>query len=253
MSNGGKKGSRRGRRRFLKDVALGAGAMALPGMPVKGKSAEFSRAPGAEESVRKEWSITYPRVFTGARRKMLSFPLGGVGAGSIGLGGRGELREWWIFHRPDKGNSPQDAFPSLWARDGHRQPSARVLEARIMPPYEGASGLGSANTPGLPRLATSTFVGEYPLARVDFDDPQLPVKISLEAFTPFIRLNPTIRACPLRCCAIPFPTQAPRRPASRSLFRLIIRWGKNGTKALISPVRTGGQMSIAAQRSSKDY
>ena len=45
---------------------------------------------------------------------MISFPLGGVGAGSIGLGGRGQLQEWWIFNRPDKGKSPQYAFPAIW-------------------------------------------------------------------------------------------------------------------------------------------
>jgi non-lysosomal glucosylceramidase len=197
MSNAGKKGSRRGRRRFLKDVALGAGALALPGMPAESKSAGFLQATGAGSPIVEDRSIRYPRVFTGTRRKMLSFPLGGVGAGSIALGGRGELREWWIFNRPDKGNSPQYAFSSIWARVGNRQPIARVLEARFMPPYEGASGLGSANAPGLPRLASSTFVGEFPFARVDFDDSELPVKVSLEAFTPFIPLEPDDSGLPV--------------------------------------------------------
>lgn len=49
--------------------------------------------------------ILYPRTFTGASLKMISFPLGGIGAGSIGLGGRGQLRDWEIFNRPDIGNS----------------------------------------------------------------------------------------------------------------------------------------------------
>src|SRR5579884_3124649 len=141
MSNAGKKGNRRGRRRFLKGVALGAGVLALPGMPAKGQSAGFFQAMDAGSPIVEDRPIGYPRVFTGTRRKMLSFPLGGVGAGSIALGGRGELREWWIFNRPDKGNSPQYAFPSIWARVGNRQPIARVLEARFMPPYEGPSGL----------------------------------------------------------------------------------------------------------------
>jgi non-lysosomal glucosylceramidase len=120
---------------------------------------------------------------------MLAFPLGGVGAGSISLGGRGELREWWIFNRPDKGNSPNYAFPSIWAQAGNTPPVARVLEARYLPPYEGSSGLGSQNAPGLPRLESSVFTGEFPLARVDFADSELPVKVALEAFTPFIPLD----------------------------------------------------------------
>ncbi|MEN6606912.1 MAG: GH116 family glycosyl-hydrolase, partial [Bryobacteraceae bacterium] len=40
--------------------------------------------------------------------------------------------------------------------------------------------------PGLPRLESCTFTGDYPLARIDFQDSDLPVSVSLEAFTPFI-------------------------------------------------------------------
>ena len=55
----------------------------------------------------------YPRTFTGRQLKTIPFPLGGIGTGSISLGERGQLRGWEIFNRPDKGNSPQYAFPSI--------------------------------------------------------------------------------------------------------------------------------------------
>jgi non-lysosomal glucosylceramidase len=128
----------------------------------------------------------YPRVFSGGQLKMIAFPLGGVGAGSISLGGRGQLRDWEIFNKPNKGFSPAYAFPAIWARAGDAKPVTRVLEARILPPYEGQTGLGSNNAPGLSRLESAKFIGEYPLARVDFEDRSLPVKVSLEAFSPFI-------------------------------------------------------------------
>ncbi|HEV2500557.1 MAG TPA: GH116 family glycosyl-hydrolase [Terriglobia bacterium] len=188
--NGRKRG---GRRRFLKTVALGAGAAAWPG------GAGGSTATG--EAARREHTspeqIKYPRVFSGRQRQMISFPLGGVGAGSIGLGGRGQLQEWWIFNRPDKGNSPAYAFPALWVQSGTQKPMARVLEARILPPYEGQSGLGAANVPGLPRLASSVFTGEFPLAHVDFEDSDLPVSVSLDAFSPFIPLDPEDSGLPV--------------------------------------------------------
>jgi uncharacterized protein (DUF608 family) len=41
---------------------------------------------------------------------MLAFPLGGIGTGSISLGGRGQLRDWEIYNRPDKGRAPQMCF-----------------------------------------------------------------------------------------------------------------------------------------------
>ncbi len=133
--------------------------------------------------------VGFPRVFTGRNLAMLAFPLGGVGAGSISLGGRGQLRDWEIFNKPDKGNSPSYAMPSIWARVGNGKAVSRVLESRILPPYEGSSGLGSKNAPGLARLASATFTGEFPLAKIDFKDARFPVNVSLEAFTPFIPLD----------------------------------------------------------------
>ncbi len=92
---------------------------------------------------------------------MLAYPLGGIGTGSISLGGRGQLRDWEIFNRPDKGRSPEYAFASIWAQAGTRKPVAHVLEARLMTPYEGEEGLGSKNAPGLSRLEGATFTGEF--------------------------------------------------------------------------------------------
>ncbi len=181
-------GSERGRRKFLKTVALGAGAAAWPGGA--GGSVAATTHKNAQQKPPSEEQIAYPRTFIGSKRKMISFPLGGIAAGSIGLGGRGQLRDWQIYNRPDVGNSPTYAFPAIWVRPGSRRPLARVLEARILPPYEGASGLGFANVPGLPRLDSSVFTGEFPLARVDFEDPDLPVRVNLEAFSPFVPLHP---------------------------------------------------------------
>ena len=58
-----------------------------------------------------------------------------------------------------------------------------------MPPYEAGSGLSPNQVSGLTRLEDATFVGEYPLAKIAFHDRDLPVKVSLEAFTPIIPLD----------------------------------------------------------------
>src|SRR5579863_10006256 len=64
----------------------------------------------------------YPRVYSGRQLQMIAFPLGGVGAGSISLGGRGQLRDWEIFNRPNKGLAPSYGLPSIWARSGNGKP-----------------------------------------------------------------------------------------------------------------------------------
>ncbi|MGC2662356.1 MAG: GH116 family glycosyl-hydrolase [Bryobacteraceae bacterium] len=179
------------RRAFLK--SLGSAALASA---VKGDTADQSSKTTTKSNSAKA-PIPYPRTFTGPHLKMISFPLGGVCAGSIGLGGRGQFRDWEIFNRPDKGNSPQHAFASVWVQQKGSKPKAHVLESRIETPYEGQDGLGSQNAPGLSRLQGATFTGEFPRARVDFHDDRLPVKISLEAGTPFIPLDADESGLPL--------------------------------------------------------
>src|SRR5579864_769920 len=118
------------RRTFLQQVAL-AGAASQT------KSALSGPNPATTPDVE------FPRVFSGRHLTAIAFPLGGVCAGSISLGGRGQFRDWEIFNRPDKGNAPGYAFPAIRVQAGKAKPIARVLESRIQPPYEGSSGLGT--------------------------------------------------------------------------------------------------------------
>jgi len=141
--------------------------------------------------------VAWPRRFTGEQLSLIAFPLGGIAAGSIALGGRGQLRDWEIFNRPDKGNAPPYAYASIWVQLPGKKRVARIAESRIGAPYEGASGLGSNNSPGLPRLDSAVFTGQYPLARIDFADRRLPVKLVLEAFTPFFPLDADAAGLPV--------------------------------------------------------
>jgi hypothetical protein len=43
------------------------------------------------------------RVLAGPQAAEVAFPLGGIGTGTIPLGGQGQLRDWEIFNRPAKG------------------------------------------------------------------------------------------------------------------------------------------------------
>ena len=172
------------RRSFLSTVLAAPAALS----PAKAGVAGTAPPPSVNAANSTEL-VSYPRTFTGPSLKMISFPLGGVGAGSIGLGGRGQLRDWQIFNCADQGNSPDYAFAGIWAQAPGHKPVTRVLESRIDTPYEGQDGLGSRNAPGLSRLEGATFTGEFPLARIDFEDRGLPVHVSLEAGTPFIPMD----------------------------------------------------------------
>src|ERR1017187_3738513 len=184
-------GGRYARRDFLKEVAAGSALVSTVGTkPTAGESDPKGSGGVAEKTSSAPIAqFDYPRTFTGRNLKMIAFPLGGIGTGTISLGGRGQLRDWEIFNRPDKGNSPKYCFPAIWVQVEGKKPVARVLEAQIEPPYGGPSGLGSNNVPGLPRLASATFTGPYPFASVPFQDDKLPVSVELEAFNPLVPLD----------------------------------------------------------------
>ena len=174
-----------GRRGFLKTAALAAGAASQSdAQPTPADAQPPKAAPS-----RSAEPFQYPRIFAGRQLEMLAFPLGGVAAGSVSLGGRGQLRDWQIFNRADYGKAPNYAFPSIWAQTGDSKPVVRVLEARLTAPYASAGGLSPERVSGLTRLESSTFTGEFPMAKIAFRDRKLPVKVTLEAFSPFVPLD----------------------------------------------------------------
>src|SRR6478735_6050135 len=129
---------RTGRRTFIKEVTAG---ITLSGMSPSAHTPTPSdtEADAQVSTATQEERIHYPRTYSGRQLAMIAFPLGGIGTGSISLGGRGQLRDWEIYNRPDKGRTPKYVFPAIWAKRGASTPVARVLEARLMPPYAGSS------------------------------------------------------------------------------------------------------------------
>jgi len=127
------------------------------------------------------------RTFSGRSLKEIVFPLGGIGAGWVGLTGRGGLQDWAIFNRPNFGSRLPYTFPIIFARERGKAPVCRVLEGPVPPPHIGGGGGDPhAAGEGFPHMDDCTFRGEYPFAFVDFQSRRLPVKVSLEAYNPFI-------------------------------------------------------------------
>ena len=120
----------------------------------------------------------------------LAFPLGGIGTGNVSLGARGELRDWEIFNSAAKGSQLPNTFFAVRAQAPGQAPVLRVLEGALHPPFNLSHGYHPSQNGGLPRFQHARFSGEYPLAWVELEDPHVPLRARLEAFTPLIPLNP---------------------------------------------------------------
>ncbi len=136
-------------------------------------------------------------IYSGRSLDEVAFPLGGIGTGSISLGGWGQLRDWEVMNRPAKGFVVPMAFFTLRIeRAGSGgSPIVRVLQGPVGGSYVGD---GHSLVPswrerylgeGLPRFRNVSFTGHFPFATVHLNDPDVPVDVTLEAFSPFIPLN----------------------------------------------------------------
>ena len=116
----------------------------------------------------------------------LAMPLGGIGTGTISLGGRGDLRDWEMGNHPAKGFKPGVALFALWTKQGEKAPQTKLLEGPLPQfLYEGSSGSPAANH-GWPRFRNCEFHAAYPLGQVVLTDSEMPVDVRLEAFNPMI-------------------------------------------------------------------
>ena len=147
-------------------------------------------------------SARWPVLKSYGERKLsrIAMPLGGIGTGTVSLGGRGQLQDWEIMNRPAKGFSPRQAFfairgASEGARGGEHR-FARCLEGSLLSSFEGAHGSPAPHA-GLPRFERSRFHVAYPLAQVTLTDPALPVSVRLEAFNPLIPPDPDRSGLPV--------------------------------------------------------
>jgi len=138
-------------------------------------------------TLNRDWPVL--RTYDQDHLARIALPLGGIGTGTVSLGGRGDLRDWEVVNRPAKGFTPANCFFALWARAAGRVPVARCIEG-VLPEecYEGATGCTAPNH-GLPRFRQCSFGAAYPLAQVCLHDADVPVDVRIEAFNPLIPGN----------------------------------------------------------------
>ncbi|MDO4274247.1 MAG: GH116 family glycosyl-hydrolase [Eubacteriales bacterium] len=135
--------------------------------------------------------------YTASHTNQISFPLGGIGTGCIGLSGTGRLIDWEIFGRPNKESyNGYSHFAVKLEKDG-KVLDTRVLNGDLPPHYIGStkthwlhSGFGfgpdQITMAGFPHFKDVVFQGDFPIAQLSFHDETFPVPMEMKAFNPFI-------------------------------------------------------------------
>ncbi len=116
-----------------------------------------------------------PTVYRSDRHTDARMHLGGIGTGNFEVGADGRFTTWQLFNTLRDG-----AVPFFFGvRAGN---AAKMLQ--------------TTGGPEAPRVAAAEMVGEYPIAKLAFKDVDLPVEVSLEAFSPMAPLDSRLSSMP---------------------------------------------------------
>ena len=138
-------------------------------------------------------------VYTNENLREISFPLGGIGTGSIGLAGNGALIDFEIFNRPNKNSINGCTSFVIVAEypDGRR--NVRALRGDVLKDFSGFArgaqgrGFGEGHAGdtlcSYPHFRDVTFDGRFPIATVTFRDENFPGTVILTAWNPMIPLD----------------------------------------------------------------
>ncbi|HZY79461.1 MAG TPA: GH116 family glycosyl-hydrolase, partial [Cyclobacteriaceae bacterium] len=132
----------------------------------------------------------------------IALPVGGIGTGTISLGGNGQWKDVEIMNRPGKGfygsNTPKTApCFMIYTSDPSGKKISKALMGPIAPSdYPGAEGSFAPNH-GLPRFSTATFDAAYPFGTVNLEDEDMPVSAKVKVFNPLVPGNADVSGIPV--------------------------------------------------------
>ncbi|HEV8273831.1 MAG TPA: GH116 family glycosyl hydrolase [Chitinophagaceae bacterium] len=179
--------NRSGRRSFLKQIGVTGTATAFfPGEALNeetGKGSVKNKNVNAEIAVSRKYNGEYTNEFL----NRVAFPMGGIGAGMVCMEGTGALSHVSIKNKPDIFNEPT-IFAAIVVKG--KTNIAKILEGPV-PDWkkfgqrDAGNGSGGATT-GLPRFRNASFLSRFPFGYLDISDNDLPLKIKVTGWSPFI-------------------------------------------------------------------
>jgi len=174
------------RRDFLKTTGLTA-AMLLAGrfnvMAGPFEAKDFDKIIPADKKLSKDWIASlYERgkalEASGDNLNYIGMPINGICTGQVYLGGDGRLWYWNLDATKDKKNNPKGL--RYMEPDGASSPMSQGFALQVN------EKVHTLDTEGFDDV---TFINQYPMGRVDYATAGCPLKVQLEAYTPFIPLN----------------------------------------------------------------
>ncbi len=178
-----------GRRAFLKNIGAGGTAAAFLPTGILSAVKESPDIPPGNDIVNTSNTNTrtYNGAYSGEYLNRVAFPLGGLGAGMICMEGTGAISHVSVRNKPEIFHEP-GMFAAIAVKGIIN--GAKLLEGP--PPdwkkfglRDAGNGLGGLTT-GLPHFRNAAFKARFPFGYLDISDDDLPIKVQITGWSPFI-------------------------------------------------------------------
>ena len=142
------------------------------------------------------------RHFEGDHLLRTALPMGGIGCGAVSLSGRGELVDWEIMNRPNKKTAEADSravrasFFAIHAK-GASHDTTTMLAGPLHPTELYGSDGRTVPHVGLPRFREASCDAAFPFETVRLSDRDIPVKVEIKGFSPFVPGNSADSSLPV--------------------------------------------------------
>jgi non-lysosomal glucosylceramidase len=235
------------RRHFLRNMGIMASGFLLSKLPASGIGG-FQSAPHnipVSKKLDPRWvrslyqrgaATTYLK--SRDELKYIGMPVGGIGCGTLYLGGDGRLWLWDIFNENQEGVDPRqipwpDALhegAKVRSRDGANYIAPTVASSKFILD-QGFSVEVLVNGKSVVKQLRAedwkeiSFEATYPVATVTYTDPSFPVAVEMKAYSPFIPLDADNSGLPATVFSF-----SVRNVSGAALDVKILGWLENGVR-----------------------
>jgi uncharacterized protein (DUF608 family) len=136
--------------------------------------------------------------YGGDHLNRLAFPIGGIGSGMVALEGNGGLSQVSVRNQPALNNEPNQyaVIHVKGFENGTKILEGPVPDWKIFGRHGSGRGLPIDNL-GFPRFDFARFRARFPFGEIRLSDPDIPMKVTVTGWSPFIPTDPDNSSLPV--------------------------------------------------------
>lgn len=176
-----------GRRSFIRNMGVGSISAAILPLHLADTDESGEAHKVQTGKIDGKNNRLYNTTYTKEYLNRIAFPIGGIGAGMFCMEGTGSVSHMSIRSKPELFNEP-GMFAAISVKGLAN--GAKLLEGPV-PDWkkfgQKDSGYGATGaTTGLPHFRSAAFTARFPFAHLDISDRDLPLKVRITGWSPFI-------------------------------------------------------------------